>query len=824
MIEITTDPQLIFKINNKDVPGTIYINSKNDLTFVISTNIDKATFTPGQLVSKNEAGKAEGSILYLDLNELGLTEEEFTKLMFSDDKWQFKLFSDERLICMTPKSETITLKKEGSISLEIKNMVLSKAPHSSPVQLTVTVYRVENIVTGKIPKVTDFPVIVINPPEAEDDLSKYVQVTVRPDYIVSNDKPDYVPIYNQILLIIGLTHPMKIEANDDTNFTVTFVYAEDEYGYGALTTASCADVFGFKSNNDWKVTKVPSQRPYWRLDPLKKIILGPDLMSFQFEINNIFTNLRPGPTSMIISYYKVPGYRDGANFVSLEKVPHVSIKSLSISPKTAPLVNGLATIDISWEVYDAGSLYLDTPSGYLDVTNKLNEPKNHIVVNIAHTGYIKLIALGLQLADRGNVATKKETATVDCGIFLRYALNQIPRSPDMGYFDKSFLWTSSPDICPKTEPLFDTNPLANSYNSDTPHTVNLGQPNYIYVRGLNTSSDRITSRIWLYYAPNNDNDNDNALSPQNWKSNDIINSRGNNQNYVEVTADYSKQIIVTDPYFLWTPPTTQEAELFLVAIAENPPLSNPPKSPLPTTSFKNWNELGSFVMNNPNMAWKNILLKKDDVPQWTQTISVTGNKEGGMLGIGFICDGVPTDSFVSVTILGPDQENSFLLPKTRMAEPRMVHIRNVVWPPGFPTIATINWWKGKTDCPKSAVKICVVVPTKEKMSIPQFFRETLNDTWNQTHQTGGYLKEEFSNFYLEKEKFLLGVNPTNIPVDCSMQICGKDKEKILDFPKTRIDPIITRMFYVEMPSMTRFDWNIELWFQNDVIIRTLIMG
>lgn len=414
MIEITNYPQLDFQINNKDETNTVYITddpSKNDLTFVISTNVNETTFAPGQLVPKTEAGSAKGSLLYLDLTNLELGTEEYSNLVFRADGWQFKVFTDENLICMTPTSN-ITLSAGENISVKIEKLVLSSSLSPGDVQLKVTYYRVENITQGNLSILSNFKVILQYPPEAKENLHQDLHIDVDQKYVVSNNKDGYDPVSNKLSIIFNLNNQTEIKADENTAFTVTFVYADDKPGYGALTTVSNALNFNFQAGTNaekWTITSRKQQEnPSWLLEPPNGTILSPGLRStVEINIDNILTDFQPGPTLMIIYYTGVPGYQDGAYFVLLEKVPHVCIKTLNISPNPALLVNCKATINISWKVYDAGTLILKTPSGEQDVTNK-----TECTVDIIETSTITLEAHGLQLANVGNIAIKNEIATV----------------------------------------------------------------------------------------------------------------------------------------------------------------------------------------------------------------------------------------------------------------------------------------------------------------------------------------------------------------------------------------------------------------------------
>ncbi len=149
-------PQLSFGIGNPSAPNTIYITTDpalNKLTLSITIDTGEGTFTPGQLVPKSDAPKATGSILYLDLNALQLTDSEFNALTCTAAGWQFQLYPDGRLICMTP-TEDITLGSGtgDAIDIAIDGLILSNPPAAPNASLNVTSFRVAPASSGKLPR------------------------------------------------------------------------------------------------------------------------------------------------------------------------------------------------------------------------------------------------------------------------------------------------------------------------------------------------------------------------------------------------------------------------------------------------------------------------------------------------------------------------------------------------------------------------------------------------------------------------------------------------------------------------------------------------
>lgn len=411
-------PQLSFQINNGDVQNTIYTTtdaSLNNLTLQITTNANNTGFTPGTLVPPSQAGSSTGSLLYLDLTNLSLSAAEFSALAFSADGWSFHTYTDAgQVVGMTPTADlTLNSGAGNSINIKIDNLGMSNPPSGNNVQLVVTYYRVQGITLGNMGIPTNFKVLLQNPPDGQADLHNAIQLSVLQPLVV-NSIPSYTPVQNTLSFSFGPgPSPSTINAAADTSFTVTFIYddADKSPGYGALSTTAEAGNFSLQRGTNaqsWGVSKGSEQQnPSWLLHPPKgQPIIGSGSQStVQFIISDIVTNFQPGPTLMLVSYTKVPGYQDGSFSITLEKVPHVNIKSFTVSPDPSTLVSGQAQVTLSWEVYNAGTLTL-MPL-YQDVTNLTS-----FNATIGDTTHFTLEADGTQLANAGNIAFAHETATV----------------------------------------------------------------------------------------------------------------------------------------------------------------------------------------------------------------------------------------------------------------------------------------------------------------------------------------------------------------------------------------------------------------------------
>lgn len=419
--------QLSIRIDNKDSNGSVVENviyttknaDENDLTVVIGATIN-TTFMPGKIVRMEKASDGTGSLLYLDLTSLELKDDEFRNLIFECKGWIFgDSDEDGQIKCMTPESENVDLNKDESINISIKGMALTQPPSLENVDLMLTYYRVKDIATKTTPKNTSFTVHLQVPPKGNEDLHEYLNVEVDPNCIISNNKNGYEPLINKISLIFSKgKKPSPINAVEGTTvFKVAFTYADRSPGYGALTTVDYAGKIDIKmgiSSRKWTINKVEqSEKPLWLLEPRTGPILDNDTGStVEILIENIYTEFQPGPTLMMVSYSGLDGFKDGAYWIRLKKIPHVSIEKLSVDPNPARFIQSksgsepTAEVTISWKVLDAGSVELK-PFDDIFASNE-----GSIVKQLDGTTQITLQAKGLEGADRGNVAVKHEEAKV----------------------------------------------------------------------------------------------------------------------------------------------------------------------------------------------------------------------------------------------------------------------------------------------------------------------------------------------------------------------------------------------------------------------------
>jgi DNA-binding beta-propeller fold protein YncE len=406
-------PQLLLEIDSAGAANTIYVTdtaSVNDITLKIDANVS-ATFTPASTVpQKSQASSATGSLLYLDLSPLNLTTAEFAAITPHPTGWDIVPFPDGQLLGMTPDHE-LTLDPGTPIEIAIGPLADGQATGASA-SLTLTAYHVSPITLGTLPLPTNFSVSLATPPVGGEDLSQDLMVDLATPDVV-NSILGYDAVDNQLAFAFYAGHrgrPVTPQAG--SQFELSFVYATDPLGYGALCTPDqvkppFAIVKGINAGQ-WTITAhLAQESPSWTLHPptTGPIVSKGKKATVGILANNLVTNFQPGPTVALLKYSGFEGYADGVFTIPITKHAHVSIDSLTVKPNPSVLKGGTAQVTVSWTVENAGTMTLQPFD--VDVTGKPS-----YTAPITGTTPISLNAQGTVLASAGNVAIRNTTAQV----------------------------------------------------------------------------------------------------------------------------------------------------------------------------------------------------------------------------------------------------------------------------------------------------------------------------------------------------------------------------------------------------------------------------
>ncbi|WP_198364149.1 beta-propeller fold lactonase family protein [Burkholderia ubonensis] len=361
------DLQLAFQIVNDaggtPVPNVIYITSDasyNKVSLQVQLSARSTQLSPGTIPAP-ETPPSSGTTLYIDLSALQLSATVWDALSLSADDWTFKTFPDEGVFGMTPtKPITFYSGTAGVIKIEIDGITVPEPLSQTQQQLYATYYGVPDVDGMN----STFAVVLQNRPDGGEDLSKLIAVSLSANGIVNSPPP--LKACNAFALQFSSNQQLQVTAGPDTLFTVGFVYGgpQDKDGFGALTNVpSAQQIEATKGLNaeQWIMKGYKNvESPYWTLQPPANApIVGTGAQSIvEIDFANVVTPYQPGPTVMLVSYTKVPGYRDGAFALVLNKVAHAQIISLQVVPNPTCFSDGSANVTVSWKTANAQALLL----------------------------------------------------------------------------------------------------------------------------------------------------------------------------------------------------------------------------------------------------------------------------------------------------------------------------------------------------------------------------------------------------------------------------------------------------------------------------------
>lgn len=273
-------------------------------------------------------------------------------------------------------------------------------------------------------------------------------------------------------------------------------------------------------------------------------------------------------------------------------------------------------------------------------------------------------------------------------VLIRKALNDVGEVPFTGG-----TWTQSPDIIPNgTKVVADPQAAFGgaNYNIDQGQSTVFMQPNYFYVRGKNLSPGPQTATFSLYYCPQNL-----FLFPSLWAKHQLSTSSGKPSVTVEAAA--SGDVIVTPEAFTYIP----ESQIHSCLVARVSTPTNPNPVP-PDGTFTTFDQLGQFIVNNPNWGWRNVVLVEKDIPTFTNTFEIDttcltpGTNGQFLIGISYNNLSVGSQlAFSAGTPIpsGPDQGKIIQMVQTAVTQPDgSLGTAYLTIPAGYKTTVQYTYW------------------------------------------------------------------------------------------------------------------------------------
>jgi DNA-binding beta-propeller fold protein YncE len=399
--------------------NVIYISSDsgyNKLTWQILLNTGSVELTPAPSIPDPGTlppASQQGTLLYLSLQPLGMTDAVFQELTFSAPGWSFQFFAAQQMVGMTP-TETIQLSAGSAVpqAIAVAKLQLGSAPQAT-VNLSTEIYDTQFASVYGSFKVALQPA----PDTKAGILPEFLQLQLSSNNILNSFQVPQ-PVYNTVQLVLAPgAKPAQITAGAESVFNVSFVYGPpgDSYGYGALTTIDLAQSIAVTraANADhWQIVpRTSAENVSWDLLPDKGQPIvgnGGEGTTIGFQFAHIATDYQPGPTALLVAYKNIPGYQDGVYTIVLNKIGHVVINEIKVTPNPAVAgPDGKAAVTVSWSTNDCVTdLLLTQNFAPTSVTGTTSFPATLVAESTGFT----LTASG-PLAELGNQATASVTAT-----------------------------------------------------------------------------------------------------------------------------------------------------------------------------------------------------------------------------------------------------------------------------------------------------------------------------------------------------------------------------------------------------------------------------
>lgn len=255
-------------------------------------------------------------------------------------------------------------------------------------------------------------------------------------------------------------------------------------------------------------------------------------------------------------------------------------------------------------------------------------------------------------------------------------------------------WTNSPDIIPygttvvgDPQATFGT-PAA--YAQDLGRNTVFEQQNYFYMRTKNLLDGAETGSLSLYYCPQNL-----FLFPSLWNKNLLATSSGKTS--LDIRAETTNDIVVSPEPFTYVPTNQIHSCLIGRVVTPNNPNPLPEDGDFPTMA-----DLATYIVNHPNMAWRNVVLVDAAVPTKTDVFQIdTTPMEKDttaefLIGISFTNLSVGSQlAFSAGTPIpsGPDKGKVIQLTPTPVSQPDgSLGTSYLTIPAGYKTNVSFTYW------------------------------------------------------------------------------------------------------------------------------------
>ena len=228
----------------------------------------------------------------------------------------------------------------------------------------------------------------------------------------------------------------------------------------------------------------------------------------------------------------------------------------------------------------------------------------------------------------------------------------------------------------------------------------VGHKNYVYIRGLNSTSPSIPikSRVYLYYTQATL-----AIWPEKWSRKGIFAKDGTTvQSWVDIQAPVigtqSNGVGVSEP-LVWIPESISAQDHYcLIAWADNSQAPQPPDLQSFCKEILNFDSLISFIAKHHNMGWRNVIVW-DKPPQDNlyQHPFETKNSAGTVHVEVSWSDDLPKDGWIEISINA--LQHGVLFGPKELKECCGGYTCKVLLPVNYSTNVCIKYTPGPTQPP-----------------------------------------------------------------------------------------------------------------------------
>lgn len=322
----------------------VYVGQANTVTLQLTNNTGSAiAIQPGAPV--NPPPESGPLVIDLYFKRFFATVAEQSALQISATDWTARFFGppDPYPAWALARDTAYTWNDKETLSFKVAN--LTPTVSLGTYYLTVVL---SNAGTTE-PITASIPIGVSNAPKpGNQDLTQVVGLQVLDNKVTITKNPDE-PVKGQLKItmynkranapVVASDVPWK---SKPPTFTLSFAYAPAP-GYFALTTQELAAKFSVGlggGSAGWKQPAI-DEGPVWRYEPLESnhAVLGTGTAGVvEFVVDNLVTQLAPGPAVVYLQYTDVPGYDDGFLTYLLDKqYAQMTIDSFKINQQVFPV-------------------------------------------------------------------------------------------------------------------------------------------------------------------------------------------------------------------------------------------------------------------------------------------------------------------------------------------------------------------------------------------------------------------------------------------------------------------------------------------------------